>query len=319
MSNKLPLTNGMEAIFDDVLRAYTANIPYHGYELKVTLAEYEENPDTIDALKYTFEKFYKDIEKWDLEAMDALCNKVVPILNKYPEEENVTPEEIRRDFALKAVAILDDDRVTVVKPVGVQVELTYMDKNPDPDDIDEPMTLSAAGTLEEGFEDFYLNDAKISGKHLMDPHELSNGDVIEYSPLMEIYSGEVDILNDNVECFFEMDEDELGAENAFELFEKVYKKADVFDKMARKAIFQNIEPYMQEIRDTLADFELTIDEIMEDMFPDSIVFGNHSDLDFSYMFLGSDADLKMTVTGSYNLGFTRFIIEYLDENEDEEY
>lgn len=319
MPKKLTLTDGIEAIYDDVIRAYIANVQYHGYNLEVILVEYEENPDTLDALKFTFEKFYKEIEKWDAAGMNALCNKVVPILNMYPEEENATPEDIRRDFALQAVAILDEDRVSIIKPSEVRVELTYMDKNPDPEDYDDPMTMSAAGTLEDGFEDFYLNDAQISGKHLMEPHELSNGDVAEYSPLMEIYSGEVDILNDIVECFFEMDEDELGAEKAFELFEKVYEKADAFDKMARKAVLQNIEPNMKEIKDTLADPELTIDEIEEDMFLDSIVFGNHGDLEFSYMFFGVAKDLKMTVAGSYNMGFTRFMIEYLDTNEDEDY
>jgi len=316
MADKLILTDGVEAVYDEPIGAYMATVKYHECEIKVTLIEYEENPDTIDALKYAFAKFYKDIEKWDSAAIDAICNKVVPILNKYSDNEIVMPDDIRLNFELKIVVIHDDEHVSMVtKPDGVWVELTYIDKDHDPEDYKEQMSLAAAGTLEGGFEDFYLNDVMICGTHLFEPRELSNGDVIEYSPLMEIYSGEVDILNDNVECFFEMDEDELGAEKAFELFEKVYEKSDAFDKMARKAIFQNIEPYMKEIRDTLADFELTIDEIMEDMFPDSIVFGNHGDLEFSYMFLGSDADLKMTVTGSYNMGLTSLMIEYLDEGE----
>lgn len=69
----------------------------------------------------------------------------------------------------------------------------------------------------------------------------------------------------------------------------------------------------------LVDPELTIDEIKEDMFPDSIVFGNHGDLEFSYMYFGVAKDLKMTVAGSYNMGFTKFLIEYFNPNEDEDY
>ena len=316
MADKLILTDGVEAVYDEPIGAYIATIKYHESEIKVTLIEYEENPDTIDALKYAFAKFYKDIEKWDSAAIDAICNKVGPILNKYSDNEIVMPDDIRLNFELKIVVIHDDEHVSMVtKPDGVWVELTYIDKDHDPEDYKEQMSLAAAGTLEGGFEDFYLNDVMICGTHLFEPRELSNGDVIEYSPVMEIYSGEVNILNDIVECFFEMDEDELGAEKAFELFEKVNKKSAAFDKMARKAIFQNIEPYMKEIRETLADFELTIDEIMENMFPDSIVFRNQGDLDFSYTFLGSDAGLKMTVTGSYNEGFTKLMIEYLEVGE----
>ena len=46
---------------------------YNCCDIEITLAECEENPDTIDRLKDAFDKFYGGMEKFDSPAREALC------------------------------------------------------------------------------------------------------------------------------------------------------------------------------------------------------------------------------------------------------
>ena len=134
------LTYGLEAEFDDDIGAYTTTVQYNCFDVEITLAECEENPDTIDRLKDAFDKFYGGMEKFDSLAREALC--------QHPAGSN---------YVLKAADILDSDSDVV------RVELTYADKDSDPDDYDSTV-LCAAGTLENGFEEFYRNGTLIIPK-----------------------------------------------------------------------------------------------------------------------------------------------------------
>ena len=78
------------------------------------------------------------MEKFDSLAREALC--------QHPAGSN---------YVLKAADILDSDSDVV------RVELTYADKDSDPDDS---TVLCAAGTLENGFEEFYRNGTLIIPK-----------------------------------------------------------------------------------------------------------------------------------------------------------
>lgn len=156
MADKIMLTYGLEAEFDDDIGAYTTTVQYNCFDVEITLAECEENPDTIDRLKDAFDKFYGGMEKFDSLAREALCKKVLPMLDQHPAG-SVQMDDFQSNYVLKAADILDSDSDVV------RVELTYADKDSDPDDYDSTV-LCAAGTLENGFEEFYRNGTLIIPK-----------------------------------------------------------------------------------------------------------------------------------------------------------
>lgn len=312
MPKKLTLTDGIEAVFNKDTHIYTTEIKYQGRALEVILVGCPYNPDTREALKYTFDKFYKDIGKYDQSGWDAICEKAIPLLNRYPGKQ-MKSEDLRSSFELDSVAILDHERIGTFKVQNVRVELSYGMKNPEAGA--EVYRFGIGGTLEDGFEELYMNDLRVNAKLFLEPHELSTGDIIEYSDVVEVYTGDVAILDDVVECFFELNDDEASADNAFTLFEKVYKNIYELDQNARALLLSNLKSHLDDMRKALGDEDLTFEEVEEELFFDSAVFGAHGDIEFSYILIGAEKDLKATAMGSYNMGFIKYMIEYLDEGE----
>lgn len=310
MTDKLLLTDGIEAEKSTFMEdLYLTRIMIGGYSVEVDLVAYKENSDTKEALKYAFEKYYRDAEKYNASAMDSLCSII-----KDNSNLKVSVEDLRRDFVVKGVAIIDLNRVGMLAPPNVHVELNFMNKKDKISD-DVALMLSVAGTLEEGFDEFFVNGLAMSDGITFPLHELSTGDVVKYSQLAEVYSGSVEMLNDVVECYFELDDDGSGAESSFALFEKVFTHIYELDQAARGLIFSNMLSHIDDVRKTLNDDDLTLDEMKEEIFFESAVFGSHGEIEFSYVLLGDEKDLKATAMGTYNMGFTGYMVEYLDREE----
>lgn len=314
MADILLLTDGIEAVScEDIEGVYEAIIKINGCAIEVDLIENKENTDTKEALKYTFEKYYRIAQEYNEACMKAICYKMLPMLSG-DSYKKLTPEYIRSNYVIKAVAILDVNRESVFAPANTRVELTYADKNDDENEIGE-LEISVAGSMENGIDDYYIGGMSVAELALYPPHELSTGDVVEYSHFAEVYSGSVDVLGYIVDCYFELDDDCSKADAAFALFEKVYPHIYKMDHIAKGLIFANMPSHMDDIRKTLGDDDLTIDEMKEEIVFESAVFGPHDELEFSYVLIGDKKDLKATAMGTFKNGFTRYLIEYLDVEE----
>ena len=118
------------------------------------------------------------------------------------------------------------------------------------------------------------------------------------------------MLGDNVECFFEMDGNNLGCDKAVALFDKVYNNIERLDDEARKLFETKLPPKLEEIRKQLDDDEITVEQIMDDLFLDCVVCGPHDDVDLTYTLDEGDVEMRINAMGIYSLGLTRFSIEF---------
>ena len=147
------------------------------------------------------------------------------------------------------------------------------------------------------------------------PHPLDNGSMAEYSPYSHTYVGVADLLGEEVECYFELNDDEASADNAFELYEDVTEAAEDLDDQARELILTNLPGLLPDIEQYLGR-EGDKDQIMEDLFLDSAVFGSARDLDFTYCLEGDAAQMRITVTGTFEKGFSRCLVDLIGDDGD---
>ena len=309
----LELAGGMSAKFDAKLMGYTTSMEYKDHKVDLVLFGFEGNPDTREALKYTFANLMKDFEGYEKKALQGLCDRIGTVVNK-DSDEKITIDDMRKEYFLSMVTLIDDDRVGVIAKANTGVEFMYEVR--DPDDGDSQLqTLAAEGTLEDGFDMFYLNGMPILDSSIYKPHELSTGDIANYSSGVETYVCDVEFLDYEVECYFELDRDESGAEKAFDLFERILKKAHVFDSQAKDLLMASLIKNIDDIRETLGLPDLTPEEIREEMMLDVAVFGSESDMEFAYFFAGEKKLLKATAMGTYTMGFNQYMLEYMDDDE----
>lgn len=188
------------------------------------------------------------------------------------------------------------------------------DSDNDPEGGGMP-TYAIGGTLEEGFDEFYVN-----GKYVMEsleygPVELCTGDVIEYDEWLEAYTGDIELLDEIVNCVFEMDEEEDSVDKSVALFEKVLEKIDTLDEMAMDALEKYIRGNPREIVKKCGGEVLSADEIIGGMYLDMIVFSPDGELDFSYLSEEAFEGYHVSVSGTFNMGFTRVSIEEMPDSE----
>ncbi|MBR2295036.1 MAG: hypothetical protein IJ869_04680 [Clostridiales bacterium] len=306
------LEGGIRAVFDPVSETYAAEIPHEGVDVVVELQDNEDNPDTAEALQYTFSMLMGDLKGYETKAREAMISKMCPLLEKEPYE-SVDPAAIREDFKLIHIALVDVDRTNMPRIENTRVEFSFIE--PDLQDPDDIRMISAAGSLEEGFREFFVNGVFVSEDEVLMPRPLDNDTLAEFSPYSRTYVGVADLLGEEVECYFELDDDEAGADNAFELYEDVIEAADDLDEQARMLILKNLPGILSDIEQYLGR-EGDKDQIMEDLFLDAAVFGSARDLDFTYCLEGEGAQLKITVTGTFEGGFSGCITDLVRDDEE---
>ena len=103
------------------------------------------------------------------------------------------------------------------------------------------------------------------------------------------------------------------ANKAFELFEKVREKAEIFDKLARNRIRAELQVKITELRKEYEDPELEVDDLIDDLLLTIMVYDCIGTFEFAYETW--DPDLRITTRGAYNMPFTTVMIEDISEED----
>lgn len=150
-------------------------------------------------------------------------------------------------------------------------------------------------------------EKKPNSVHYSDIEEsikLSNGDYVTYDGAT--YNGEISWYGKNILTILTLDDNQVTANNAVSVFEKVYARKELFlmlaedflvkvkleDEKSYKAYLQNPDDDpRRQLRTTIIDAEV-----------DLIVFGNENEIVFSFYDYAEDC--RFRVRGTYEEGFT---------------
>lgn len=314
MPNTITLFNGMIAEYSKIGQAFILKAEWSGQITEFALVTDPDDENGINAMKYTFEQLYKDKERWEKEIWDKFRDKLLPLINRDASDEKIGADDLEGLLVPINIALLYTGDVHLFEPEGTRIKVAYKVAASDEDDEDdEDNTYFLSGTLEKGFDEFAVNDIPlIPGLNLL-PYTLSDGEKISYDPRLGAYSAEVDVLEENVDVFWEPNEDMTDANKAFELFEKVREKAEIFDKLARNRIRAELQAKITELRKEYEDPELDVDDIMEDLLLTIMVYDCIGTFEFAYETW--EPDLRITTRGSYNMPFTTVMIEDISEED----
>ena len=311
----LVLSNGYKAEYNEDFKGYQVEVDHNGSKVMMTLVPYKNNNDSLEALKYSFKKLIDELDKYDDEAMKAICSRLGPYIEKaIPDEPDLTPEELIYDFVLKKAAIMDTNRVGMSESEGLHIVFSYGKAG-----VDDPrMELMATGYMDSGFDTFFLNGKQMATLPLTMSYDLACGEKATYSFEMEIFEAKVKIFGKEVDCFLELDDDELGAKTSIDVFEKLYANIDKYDKRARKALADELDSRLDKVRFNLDMPELTVEDILNGVFIDAIVCGTMRDLDLTYCFKGEETEMRAAVSGTLK-GFENVLLEFGEAGEFDEY
>ena len=318
MPNTITLFNGMIAEYKPVDQAFILKAEWSGQVTEFALVTEPDDENGINAVKYTFEQLYKDKERWEKEIWDKFSEKIVPLLNRDASEEKIDADDLEGLLVPVNIAILYSGEVHLFEPEGTRIEVAYKVAESDDDDeddiYDEDNTYYLSGTLEKGFDEFTVNDVPLLPGFNLLPYTLSSGEKIIYNPMLGAYSDEVYFLDDNVDVYWEPNEEMTDANKAFELFEKVKEKAELFDKMARNRIRAELQVKIADLRKEYEDPKLEVDNIMDDLLLTIMVYDCKGTFEFAYE--AWEPDLRITPRGSYNMPFTTVMIEDISEEDE---
>lgn len=318
MTNTITLFNGMVAEYNKVDQAFILKAEWSGQVTEFVLVTDPDDENGINAMKYSFEQLYKNKERWEKQIWDRFSDKFVPLINRDASEEKIESEDLEGLLVPVRIAILYTGDVHLFEPKYTRIEIAYKVAESDGDDeddfYDEDNTYYISGTLEKGFDEFTVNDVPlIPGINLL-PYTLSSGEKIVYIPMLGAYTAEVYFLDDDVEVYWEPNEEMTDANKAFELFEKVREKAELFDKMAKNRIRVELQTKIADLRKEYEDPELNVDDIMDDLLLTIMVYDCKGTFEFAYE--AWEPDLRITTSGSYNMPFTTVMIEDISEEDE---
>lgn len=318
MAKTITLFNGMIAEYQEIGQAFFLKADWCGQVTEFALVTAPDDENGINAVKYAFEHLYKDKERWEKEIWDKFREKLIPQINRDASDIKIDPDDLEGFFIPVNVAILYMGDVHLFEPEGVRFEVTYKvaeSEDDDDEDYDEDNTYCIAGTLEEGFTELSVNDIPlIPGFNLL-PYTLSTGEQVRYDHLLGAYAEEVNFLDDTVEVYWEPNEDMTDANKAFELYEKIQEKAELFDKMARNRIRVELQIKIAELRKEYEDPELDVDDIMDDLLLTIMVYDCNDSFEFAYE--SWIVNIRITTRGSYNMPFTTVMIEDIDDEDED--
>lgn len=307
----LVLSDGYVAKYDEEFKGYLVEVDYKGSKIKMTLVPYKENSDSLEALKYSFNELVRDLQAYDNDAMNSICGKLGPYIEQaIPEEPDMTPEELLFNFVLKKVAIMDTIRFGMSEAAGLHIVFSYGKAGSD----DPNMELMATGYMDSGFDNFFINGQQLATMPLTMSYDLSCGATANYNYNTEIYEAKVNIFGRDVNCFFETDENELGAKTSTGIFEKLYENIEEYDTKARKLLSEKLDQKIDEVRDELDIPDLTVETIMEGIFLDAIVCCTYEEVELTYCFKGEETEMRAAVTGML-AGFGAVIFDYGEADE----
>ena len=311
----LVLSDGYEAKYNEDLKGYQVEVDHKGGKVMMTLVPYKNNDDSLEALKYSFNKLKSELERYDEEAMSAIYGKIGPFLDKaIPDKPDLTPEELLSDFILKKAAIMDTNRVGMSESEGLHIVFSYgIAGNDDP-----RMEIMATGYMDSGFDNFFLNGEQMATLPLTMSYDLACGVKATYSFEMEIFEAKIDIFGREVDCFLELDEDELGAKEAVATLDKFYARKEDYDKKARRFITEQLHLKIDRARNQFDIPDLSVEDVMQDIFLDAIVCGVEDDISLTYCYRDNENEMRVEVSGTLD-GFESALFEFGEAGEFDEY
>lgn len=311
----LVLSNGYKAEYNEDFKGYQVEVDYDGSKVMMTLVPYRNYDDSLEALKYSFNKLMADLRAYDEDAMNGICDKLGPYLeNAVPEAPDLTPEGLVADFILKKAAIMDTNRIGMSESEGLQLVFSYGKAG-----VDDPrMELMATGFMDSGFDTFYINGQQMASMPLEMSYDLSCGAKATYNLNTEIFEAKVKLFGRDVVCFLEVDDNELEAKTSTAIFEKLYAHIEDYDKKARRFLNERLQLKIDKIRDNLDIPDLSVEDVMNGIYLDAIVCGAMEDLDMTYCFRGEETEMRAAVSGSLE-GFDSVMFEYGEAGEFDEY
>ena len=316
MTKTITLYNGMIAEYKKIDQAFILKAEWSGQVTEFALVTEPDDENGNNAVKYTFEQLYNDKERWEKEIWDKFTEKLLPQINRDASDAKIGADDIKGLLVPVNIALLYSGDVHLFEPEGTRIEVAYKVAESEEDDedlYDEDNTYYLSGTLEKGFDEFTVNDIPlIPGFNLL-PYTLSDGEKISYNHLLGAYSSEVYFLDDTVEVYWEPNEEMTDANKAFELFEKVREKAEIFDKLARNRIRAELQVKIADLRKEYEDPEMEVDDLMDDLLLTIMVYDCIGTFEFAYETW--EPDLRITTRGSYNMPFATVMIEDISEED----
>lgn len=314
MQKIITLFNGLIAEYKKADQAFILNAEWSGQVTEFALVTEPDDDNGINAVKYTFEQLFKDKERWEKEIWDKFREKLLPLINRNASDVKIGADDLEGLLVPVHIALIYSGDVHLFEPEGTRIEVAYKVATSDEDDEDdEDNTYYLSGTLEKGLDEFTVNDIPlIPGLNLL-PYTLSDGEKISYDPRLGAYSAEVDFIEESVDVFWEPNEEMTDANAAFELYEKVREKAELFDKMARNRIRAELQVKIANLRKKYENPGLDVDDMMEDLLLTIMVYDCIGTFEFAYETW--EPDLRITTRGSYNMPFTTVMIEDISEED----
>ncbi len=304
MNDGIRLCDGTVVPFDIDNISFHTNVEWCGSKVDLFLICPPGDDDGISSVQYTANSIIGDPERTYGLAWKTVTDHIIPMLDME------VPSDVLSD-------VLEPVRIYVIysasagigKPRYNRVEIAFALLDDDPD---EETSYTVAGSLEEGFDDFYANEDLVDTEDILRPHELSTGDILTYTDELGAYFGTVDFLGDEPEVYIEPNESYTSAEHAFEVFEKVYQRAEVFRDLAMTVIREEVTRYIEVLRDRYSDPSLSVDGIMDELYLETFFINNNGEIEFAYEASGISDELRITAIGNYNRGFIKVLIEDAD-------
>ena len=306
------ILGGVTFYYDDDYEAFRAEVDFAGETVNVNLTFDPDKEELLPQKVALLEKIFQNPEKW-LETWKASIKKdLLPKLDGNPNMRRITPVLFEQEFAL--------DNISIIKYEGKEFQIDAIFEEIEPEFENDAFSLGVSWSLENGCLNFYVDgsllDAFLQEKALLKlfppkkkAFRLQCGEIAEYDFETDVYYAVVDMADQEVGCYFSLDEDGKFPKKSIALFEKVYEKADAFDDMAIRFLIPRMTEKIRDIQKEMGEPDLTMDKLLSEIALDAAVFNNDGTLEFAYLYMGETYELRIAAQGSYAMGFTKALFE----------
>lgn len=297
----IELCNGIKAKFSDMVEGYWCQIDWdEDLEIELVLSS-GGNEKAVPKLQDIFKRIWENRESWKKIWEDSIRNLLIPYLNKYPEalEDEITLEMFEEDFELENIYIIEDEMED-----EVQVSFIRFGEGIEDDDV-----ICLKGTLEKGFDEFYLNGTPINLEQELSPVILTDGTILKYSSKEDAFTGLVDFngVRDVILYLHANRDVESGKEGA-RYFEKIVKEAETWHQEATEFIEKHLYRKIKKIRDDHQMPFLEVGDILEVMVLDSISINDQGSVIMTYTDYDILDETEFSAEGTFYKGFFKFFM-----------
>ena len=297
----IELCNGIKAKFSDMVEGYWCQINWdEDLEVELVLSS-GGNEKAIPKLQDIFKRIWEDRESWKKTWKDTIRKLLIPYLNKYPDalEDEITLEMFEEDFELENIYIIEDEMED-----EVQVSFIRFGEGIEDDDV-----ICLRGTLEKGFDEFYLNGTPIDLEHELSPVILSDGTILKYSSKEDAFTGLIDFNGvRDVILYLQANRDVESGKEGARYFEKIAKEAQIWHQEATEFIEKHLYRKINKIRDEHQMPFLEVGDILEVMVLDSISINDQGSVIMTYTDYDILDETEFSAEGTFYKGFFKFFV-----------